>query len=158
LETVRPAAQAKSIDLEAELASASCEVMGDATRLQQIIWNLLSNAVKFTPKGGSVRIRLEVCSSEARITVTDTGQGISQGFLPYVFERFQQADSKDTRQHGGLGIGLAIVRHLVERHGGTIRADSLGTGQGATFTVRLPVSSAKRRDKKHVSQSPASLI
>jgi PAS domain S-box-containing protein len=155
LETARPAAQAKSIRLSAELNSTAGAVMGDATRLQQVIWNLLSNAVKFTPKDGRVEIRLERDDSHAQITVGDTGQGISPEFLPHVFDRFQQADSKDTRRHGGLGLGLAIVRHLVEMHGGAVKADSPGEGQGATFTVRLPLKTSQTEAGKIVEEQAA---
>lgn len=139
METVRLAAEAKSIQIEASLASDVGIVSGDSTRLQQVIWNLLSNAVKFTPEGGQVTIRFECLDSSAQITVSDTGQGIAPDFLPYVFDYFRQADAATTRKFGGLGLGLAIVRHLVELHGGTVRADSLGEGQGATFTIRLPL-------------------
>ncbi|MGI0484107.1 PAS domain S-box protein [Pantanalinema rosaneae CENA516] len=159
METVRLAAEAKSITVEATLAPDVGMVLGDSTRLQQVIWNLLSNAVKFTPTGGRVEIRLsfitahtsrispdgqvtqdkELTTHYAQITVSDTGQGIMPDFLPYVFDYFRQADAATTRKFGGLGLGLAIVRHLVELHGGTVRADSLGEGQGATFTIRLPL-------------------
>jgi CheY-like chemotaxis protein len=115
-------------------------VSGDPVRLQQVVWNLLSNAIKFTPKGGRVQIRLERVNSHIEIGVNDSGTGIEPEFLPYVFDRFRQADGRTTRQHGGLGLGLAIVRHLVELHGGTVRAESPGEGQGATFTVLLPVA------------------
>jgi PAS domain S-box-containing protein len=140
IETVRLAAEAKSIRIEPAFASTG-SVAGDATRLQQVMWNLLSNAVKFTPPGGQVNVRLEQVESEraAQITITDTGKGIDPDFLPYIFDYFRQADSATTRQFGGLGLGLAIVRHLVELHGGTIQAESKGEGQGATFTVRLPL-------------------
>src|SRR4028119_1997881 len=113
-------------------------VMGDPARLQQVVWNLLTNAVKFTPRGGRVQIRLERVNSQIEIAVSDTGAGIDPEFLPHVFERFRQADQRTTRQHGGLGLGLAIVRHLVELHGGAVRADSGGEGAGSTFTVTLP--------------------
>ena len=113
--------------------------MGDSARLQQVIWNLLTNAVKFTAEGGRVEIQLERVGSQTQITVSDTGKGIPPDFLPHVFEYFRQEDSTTTRKFGGLGLGLAIVRHLVELHGGTVQADSLGEGQGATFTVRLPL-------------------
>jgi len=112
--------------------------VGDPARLQQVVWNLLSNAIKFTPKGGRVQVRLERVNSHIEIAVSDTGAGIRGEFLPYAFERFRQADQKTTRHHGGLGLGLAIVRHLVELHGGTVEADSPGEGQGATFVVKLP--------------------
>ena len=140
METVRLAAEAKAINLEASFEPDSPLVQGDSTRLQQVIWNLLSNAVKFTPAGGQVSIRLECLDSCAQITISDTGQGIEPDFLPYVFEYFRQANATTTRKFGGLGLGLAIVRHLVELHGGTVAVESLGVGSGATFTVRLPLS------------------
>jgi CheY-like chemotaxis protein len=112
--------------------------------LQQVVWNLLSNAIKFTPPGGRVEVRLEQRASEACITVADTGAGISRDFLPYVFDRFRQAEATSTRTYGGLGLGLAIVRHLVELHGGTVRAASAGEGRGTTFTVSLPVRGGRR--------------
>jgi CheY-like chemotaxis protein len=115
-------------------------VSGDSARLQQVIWNLLSNAVKFTPKGGRVEVRIEQNASYAQIVVSDTGKGIAPEFLPYVFDYFRQEDGKTTRQFGGLGLGLAIVRHFVELHGGTVQASSPGEGKGATFTVKLPLS------------------
>ncbi|MDQ5846631.1 MAG: ATP-binding protein, partial [Acidobacteriota bacterium] len=135
---VRPTAEAKGIQLELNFEEPVA-VSGDTNRLQQVFWNLLSNAVKFTPSGGKVRVNLRKIDSEAEITVTDTGQGITADFLPFVFDRFRQADSTSTRQHGGLGLGLAIARHLIEIHGGAIEARSLGEGEGATFTVRLPL-------------------
>src|SRR6516225_101248 len=115
-------------------------VPGDPNRLQQVSWNLLSNAIKFTPKGGKVRVILARINSHAELIVSDTGQGISAEFLPHVFERFTQRDSSSTRTHQGLGLGLAICRHLVELHGGSIHAESGGEGQGATFTVKLPLA------------------
>jgi PAS domain S-box-containing protein len=150
LETVRLAAQAKSIELQPILEVGVWQVSGDPTRLQQVFWNFLSNAVKFTPNGGRVEIRLQEVASQAQITISDTGKGISPEFLPYVFESFRQADSTTTRQFGGLGLGLAIARNLVEMHGGTVIADSLGEGQGATFTVQLPLinSSKNNADKQ----------
>jgi signal transduction histidine kinase/DNA-binding response OmpR family regulator len=138
VEVVRPAANAKAVTITTTLRATS-PVMGDAARLQQVVWNLLSNAVKFTPRGGAVEVTLDRVSSQVQIAVTDSGQGIPRDFLPYVFERFRQGDSSTTRRAAGLGLGLAIVRHLVELHGGTVAADSPGAGQGATFTVRLPV-------------------
>ncbi|MBD1824123.1 response regulator [Cyanobacteria bacterium FACHB-DQ100] len=138
METVRLAAEAKSIRLEASFAETGL-VAGDATRLQQVMWNLLSNAVKFTPARGQVNIQLEQLDSYALISISDTGQGIAPDFLPYVFDYFRQADAATTRKFGGLGLGLAIVRHLVELHGGTIAVESPGIGKGATFTVRLPL-------------------
>ncbi len=139
LDTARPAAEAKEIRLQSVLDPAAGPISGDSERLQQIVWNLLSNAIKFTPKKGRVHIRLERINSHIEITISDTGIGIKPEFLPYVFERFRQADSSSTRSYSGLGLGLAIVRHLVELHGGTVSVDSLGEGQGSTFTVMLPV-------------------
>lgn len=157
LETVRLAAQAKSIQIQVLLGPITGKVLGDSGRLQQVIWNLVSNAVKFTPEEGQIVVRLQQVVEEnqsdrknspsfspslhsyAQITVSDNGKGISPQFLPHVFEYFRQADSSTTRIFGGLGLGLAIVRHLVELHGGTVRADSAGEGQGAIFTVRLPL-------------------
>ncbi|MBD1863348.1 MULTISPECIES: PAS domain S-box protein [Trichocoleus] len=137
-DAVRPAAEAKGISLEPKLNEAATQVLGDPDRLQQIVWNLLANAIKFTPRGGQVEISLELIDSCIQIRVQDTGQGIPAEFLPHVFDRFRQADSTSTRSHGGLGLGLAIVRHLVELQGGTVSAASPGEGQGATFTVKLP--------------------
>ncbi|MBR8840843.1 MAG: PAS domain-containing protein [Stigonema ocellatum SAG 48.90 = DSM 106950] len=138
IDTVRTAAVAKSILILPVLPNIG-QVSGDSVRLQQIIWNLLSNAIKFTPNGGQVEIRLERIGDQAQITVTDTGKGISPDFLPYIFESFRQEDVSVTRTYGGLGLGLAIVRHLVEAHGGKVAADSPGIGLGATFTVNLPL-------------------
>jgi PAS domain S-box-containing protein len=144
LDTVRPAAVAKDIFLHPVLTQIG-RVSGDAARLQQIIWNLLSNAIKFTPVGGRVEIRLERDGNQAKITVCDSGKGINPDFLPHIFESFRQEDASTTRQYGGLGLGLAIVRHLVEAHGGTICADSPGEGQGATFIVQLPLLDAESK-------------
>lgn len=139
IETVHLAAEAKSIEIETNLATEVEQILGDATRLQQVIWNLLSNAVKFTPEGGRVTVHLEAVGNQVQITVVDTGEGISADFLPYVFDYFRQADSSKTRQFGGLGLGLAIVHQIVELHGGTVCAESRGEGLGATFTVKLPL-------------------
>ncbi|HJX26774.1 MAG TPA: ATP-binding protein [Thermoanaerobaculia bacterium] len=139
IDSVRPAVDAKNIRLQLILDSGIGFVLGDPQRLQQIFWNLVSNAVKFTPKGGRIRVTLERINSHLEITVSDTGQGITPEFLPFVFDRFRQADGTTTRSHGGLGLGLAIVRHLVELHGGQVSVDSRGEGQGAVFTVRLPL-------------------
>lgn len=139
INVVRPTAEAKGLQIEVDFEPEPAAVPGDINRLQQVFWNLLSNAVKFTPAGGKVSVRLRHINSDIEIMVTDTGQGISQDFLPYVFDRFRQADSTSTRQHGGLGLGLAIARHLVEIHGGSISASSAGNGRGAMFTVKLPL-------------------
>jgi PAS domain S-box-containing protein len=158
IETMRLAAIAKNIDVELIANPTIGLVSGDASRLQQIVWNLLSNAIKFTPAGGRVKIHLnqvelEAGSGFAEITVADTGKGISQEFLPHVFESFRQSDASITRAHGGLGLGLAIVRHLVELHGGTVHADSPGVGQGATFVVRLPLLRAIDTTHKPLSSA-----
>jgi PAS domain S-box-containing protein len=137
--TVRPAAEAKQITIETSFDPQAEPVLGDANRLQQVIWNLLANAVKFTPKGGHVFVALQRVDSQVEVSVRDTGEGIGAEFLPYVFDRFRQADGRSTRRHGGLGLGLAIVRHLVELHGGTVRAHSDGPGLGATISMRLPI-------------------
>lgn len=137
---VQPSAAAKSVVIEVRLDADVGLVEGDPERLQQVIWNLLSNAVKFTPDGGQVTIALERAEGAAMVTVRDTGEGIPGAFLPYVFDRFRQADASSTRRYGGLGLGLAIVRYLVELHGGSVTASSEGEGQGATFTVRLPLA------------------
>jgi signal transduction histidine kinase len=142
LESVRPSAEAKQIALTADCAPELGSMDGDADRVRQVIWNLVSNAVKFTPAGGRVAVRARRDRGQVRLEVQDTGMGIEEGFLPHLFERFRQADSSSTRRHGGLGLGLAIVRHLVELHGGTVQAQSDGPGQGATFTVCLPVTAA----------------
>ncbi|MEG4072242.1 ATP-binding protein [Microcoleus sp. Pol14C2] len=139
IESVQLAAEAKSIRLQSVLDSEAGPLLGDADRLQQVVWNLLSNAVKFTPKDGRVQILLQRVNSHVEITVSDTGAGISSDFLPLVFDRFSQHDSTTTRSYGGLGLGLAIVRQLVELHGGTVTVVSPGIGQGTTFTVKLPV-------------------
>jgi PAS domain S-box-containing protein len=138
LDTIAPAAEAKSIRLRSSL-DAGAHVTGDPARLQQVVWNLLSNAVKFTPAGGEVRVSAARLLTHVRVEVCDTGQGVTPEFLPYVFDRFRQADSSTTRRHGGLGLGLSAVRHLVEAHGGSVHAYSAGEGQGATFTVDLPL-------------------
>jgi hypothetical protein len=138
-DSMRPAARAKAIALETILEPDVGLVSGDPSRLQQIVWNLVSNAIKFTPKNGRVEIRLTHRDAEAEIRIADTGQGIAPGFLSRVFERFTQEDATRTRRYGGLGLGLAIVRHLVELHGGTVTVESAGEGTGATFTVSLPL-------------------
>ena len=168
-EAVRPTAQTNNIELELILPDSSCLVYGDFNRLQQILWNLLSNAIKFTPSEGQVKVSLSQVMGEgkeelaipkyAQIQVSDTGKGISSDFLPYVFDRFRQADSTTTRSHGGLGLGLAIVRHLVELHKGTVSAASDGEEKGATFTVYLPLlNSAEQRLKSADSSSSNSSL
>ena len=139
LETVRLSAEAKSIHIKTMLDVTLGQVMGDTGRLQQVFWNLVSNAIKFTPKGGYVTVVLQRVDHYAQIVVSDTGQGINRDFLPFVFDRFRQEDGSITRQFGGLGLGLAISRQLVEAHGGTLVVDSPGVGQGATFTIKLPL-------------------
>jgi signal transduction histidine kinase len=146
LEVVRPAVEAKDIELHLSLEPATDVVLGDSSRLQQIVWNLLSNAIKFTPARGRVEVRLEKIGSNAGITVSDNGAGIAEAFLPYVFDRFRQADSTFTRKHGGLGLGLAIVRHLVEIHGGSVAAYSPGEGRGASFVVTFPLVESGAHD------------
>jgi PAS domain S-box-containing protein len=140
LETVRTAAEAKGIRLQVVLDPLKGAVAGDPNRLQQVFWNLLTNAIKFTPKGGRVQVVLERVNSHVEVSVIDTGEGIAPEFLPHVFNRFEQADASTTRRHGGLGLGLAIVKQLVELHGGSVRAKSRGVGEGATFTVHLPLT------------------
>jgi len=143
MDGIRPAAAAKNIRLQSVLASPVGPVSGDPDRLQQVVWNLLSNAVKFTPKGGRVQVQLQRVNSQVAITVSDTGMGIGAELLPHIFERFRQGDSSSTRPHGGLGLGLALVRSLAELHGGTVFAESAGEGRGATFEVRLPLMLAR---------------
>jgi signal transduction histidine kinase/CheY-like chemotaxis protein len=145
VDSVNQAADAKSIGLDVKVEAGSDLVSGDPDRLQQVVWNLLSNAIKFTPKGGHVGVRVERHGSDVRIKVSDTGAGIAAEFLPHVFERFRQADGSTTRAHGGLGLGLAVVRHLVEQHGGTVEAVSAGEHRGSTFTVNLPISAVDAR-------------
>jgi PAS domain S-box-containing protein len=144
IETVRPAAQGKTIRLTSAFSNIEGIVSGDRNRLQQILWNLLINAVKFTPKGGRVHVIIERSNSHVDLSVTDSGQGIAPEFLPQVFDRFRQADSSTTRPHGGLGLGLSIVKHLTELHGGSVRVTSGGVGLGATFTISLPLQSVRQ--------------
>jgi PAS domain S-box-containing protein len=150
VDTVRPAIQAKGLHLELDIDPKASPVWGDPERLQQVFWNLFSNAVKFTPQGGHVQVGVARADAHVEITVRDTGVGISQEFLPHVFERFSQADSLHTRGHAGLGVGLAIVRHFVELHGGTVYASSDGAGRGATFCVELPLMSEPASDSVRV--------
>jgi PAS domain S-box-containing protein len=147
MEAAMPAAESKQITVSSDFDSESVMVFADPQRLRQIVWNLLSNAVKFTPEGGRVKVVISERESQIEITVSDTGRGIDPDFLPYVFDRFRQAEASTTRKHGGLGLGLAIVRHLVELHGGKVAADSLGEGRGATFTVSLPIPVAHRKEQ-----------
>jgi signal transduction histidine kinase/DNA-binding response OmpR family regulator len=164
IDSMRPTAQAKSIKFEVTCDKTATLVSGDSSRLQQIVWNLFSNAVKFTPEGGRVNVCLERSGEHAQIAISDTGQGIDPRFLPFIFDRFRQADGSTTRKYGGLGLGLAIVRHLVELHGGTINVRSEGVDQGATFTLLLPLktdyrkpdvgtklSSTQSKDREHSS-------
>ena len=156
VDSVRLSADAKGIRLRKILDPHAGPVAGDPTRLQQVFWNLLSNAIKFTPKDGKVEVFLERVNSHLEITVHDTGIGIKPEFLPVVFERFRQADSSTTRSFGGLGLGLSIVKSLVELHGGSVRAKSGGEGQGATFVVSLPVAPVRRDETKvHPTASTA---
>ena len=147
VDVIRPSAEAKGIDLQVLIDDHGSLVFGDANRLQQVIWNLLANAVKFTNPDGRIKTRLIRDGNQIEIYVHDTGIGIEPHFLPYVFDRFRQADSTSTRRYGGLGLGLAIVRHVVEMHGGSVAAWSPGKGQGSTFKVRLPVASPRRQAK-----------
>jgi PAS domain S-box-containing protein len=160
VDDVRPAADASNISLEVAFDSNVGPILGDPDRLQQIVWNLLTNAIKFTPKGGDVHVRLERDDSHALITVNDSGQGIAAELLPYIFERFRQADSSNTRSKGGLGLGLSIVHQLVELHRGTVTAESSGENKGATFRVMLPLPSlpeipnaAEKKDPKNERNS-----
>jgi signal transduction histidine kinase/CheY-like chemotaxis protein len=146
IESVRPSADAKSIAIRRTIDPDAGPVFGDPNRLQQVVWNLLSNAVKFTAKDGAVDVIVRRVSSHIEIVVHDSGMGISADFLPHLFERFRQADSSTTRKHGGLGLGLSIVKQLVELHGGTIKAESPGDGQGATFIVNLPLRAIRDRE------------
>jgi signal transduction histidine kinase/DNA-binding response OmpR family regulator len=155
IDSMRPAAEAKQIRFEVTLDRKASKVNGDANRLQQVVWNLFSNAVKFTPDGGSVTVQLERTAEQARVTVSDTGQGIDPQFLPFIFDRFRQADGSTTRKHGGLGLGLAIVRHLVELHGGTIKVHSDGLDRGATFMIGLPLRTGGRKAKPGAESPPA---
>jgi PAS domain S-box-containing protein len=144
IEVVQPSADAKSIRIETILDPAAGTLAGDPDRMQQIFWNLLSNAVKFTQKGGRIQVRLQRVNSQVEVSVSDTGKGIDSKLLPFVFERFRQGDGSTTREHGGLGLGLAIVRHLVELHGGAVNAYSEGANQGSEFIVQLPIQVSAR--------------
>ncbi len=157
IETLRSTAQAKGVRLQAMLDLFAGPIFGDPSRLQQVFWNLLNNAIKFTPKDGKVEVLLKRAGTEVEVSVVDTGEGIAPGFLPYVFDRFQQGDASTTRRHGGLGLGLAIVKELVELHGGTVRVESEGLGKGATFTVRLPLIAAYSEPDKE-DQLPEAVL
>ena len=143
MEGVKPTAETKGVRLEKVIDRLVGSISGDPARLQQVLWNLLTNAIKFTPKGGKVRVFAEVMQSHVEISVADTGEGISPDFLPHLFERFSQADGSAERKHRGLGLGLSIVKNLVEMHGGAVRVNSRGKEQGATFIVRLPRQAPK---------------
>ena len=153
-DAITPAAEAKGIILGSSVDPAAGHVLGDADRLQQLVWNLLTNAIKFTPSGGRVEVQLARCGAEVEVRVTDTGAGISRDFLPHVFEPFRQADGSPGRKAGGLGLGLAIVRHVAELHGGRVEARSLGEGHGSTFVLALPASTG-REEEREVASSPA---
>src|SRR3984885_15719766 len=154
IESVRPAADAKDIRLTKVLDPKGGHITGDPNRLQQILWNLLSNAIKFTPKGGRVQVLLQRINSHVEITVTDTGQGIAADFMPRLFTRFSQAETSEARRHGGLGLGLALVKSLVELHGGTVKASSPGPDQGATFIISLPLT-VLRTEQAEPTLTPA---
>lgn len=151
VDSMQLAADSKGIQLEVTLDPSVRHTVGDSSRLQQVVWNLLANAIKFTPAGGKVEIRVERADAALQISVSDSGQGISPEFLPFIFDRFRQADSSSTRSHGGLGLGLAIVRHLVELHGGSVHADSDGLGKGSTFTIRFPLAIDKSPAKAQLN-------
>ncbi|HSK72129.1 MAG TPA: PAS domain S-box protein, partial [Pyrinomonadaceae bacterium] len=152
LETIHPTADSKNIKITTDIEKVS-PILGDPSRLQQVLWNLLSNAIKFTPKDGEIEVKMRQANSSAQISVKDNGQGIAPEFLPFVFDRFRQADGTTTRTHGGLGLGLSIVRHLVEMHGGSVSAESAGLNKGATFTINLPVMAVRKID----TESPAQI-
>ena len=157
VDSIRPGAEAKGIRLQTMFDPAAGPISGDADRLQQIVWNLLTNAVKFTPKGGRIQVKVQRVDSHVEVVVSDTGVGISKDFLPYVFDRFRQADASTTRIHGGLGLGLSIVHQLVDLHGGTVSVHSEGEGKGATFTISLPfvgvISNQNEAEAVHPTQS-----
>lgn len=155
LESVELAAEAKGVRIESEVEQPVGAVVGDVERLQQVFWNLLNNAIKFTPKGGRVRLKLERSGTTAVISVQDTGEGLSPEFLPFVFDRFRQADSSRSRRYGGMGLGLAIVRHLVESHGGTVAVSSPGPGLGSTFSVTLPLAAISLPKQASIAATPS---
>jgi signal transduction histidine kinase/ActR/RegA family two-component response regulator len=151
IDSVQLAIDSKDLHLEVTLDPSARHTFGDAGRLQQVVWNLLSNAIKFTPPGGRIKIKVKRAEGNMQLHVSDDGHGISPDFLPFIFDRFRQADGTSTRNHGGLGLGLAIVRHLVELHGGAIEADSAGVGKGAIFTITLPLAPQSRTPRKKVT-------
>jgi signal transduction histidine kinase len=154
LETIRPSVEARGLTLEAPLDGVEAPILGDPGRIQQVLWNLLTNAVKFTPRGGRIRVELRRADAEAVLSVADTGAGIRPEFMPFLFERFNQADSSTTRRYGGLGLGLSLVRDLVELHGGTVAAQSDGEGRGTTFAVRLPIAAGDQAERAERLRSP----
>ena len=156
-DSVRLLAEGKGVELIVTLDPAARHLAGDATRLQQMVWNLLSNAIKFTAAGGRVEVRLTRTDGQAQIQVTDTGEGIAADFLPFIFDRFRQADSTITRRHGGLGLGLAIVRHLAELHEGSVQAESAGEGYGSAFTIRLPLRGGAEAGRVAPAGAPSPL-
>jgi CheY-like chemotaxis protein len=156
IDAVQLAADSKNLQLKVTLDPSARHVSGDASRLQQVVWNLLSNAIKFTPSDGRVEVLLEREGANAQLKVSDTGCGFHSDFLPYLFDRFRQADGSSTRRYGGLGLGLSIVRHLVELHGGTVSADSPGAGGGATFTIELPLAVAPHHARSVDAGTPDS--
>ncbi len=153
IDSVQLAIDSKDLHLEVTLDPSARHTVGDSSRLQQIVWNLLANAIKFTPTGGRIEVKVERAHGDLQLKVSDSGQGIGASFLPFIFDRFRQADGTTTRKHGGLGLGLAIVRHLVELHGGTIKADSAGEEKGATFTVQLPLAPKENGRRKKATGS-----
>ncbi|HKP83765.1 MAG TPA: ATP-binding protein [Pyrinomonadaceae bacterium] len=155
IDSIRPAAEAKGIRLQTMLDTATGPISGDADRLQQIVWNLLTNAVKFTPKGGRIQVKVQRVNSHVEIVVSDSGLGINKEFLPYVFDRFRQGDASITRTHGGLGLGLSIVRQLVDLHGGSVSVHSEGEGKGTTFTITLPFVGVVSNENEAESVHPA---
>jgi signal transduction histidine kinase len=158
VDTVTPALEAKSIDLRPAIDEAAGTILADPDRVQQIVWNLLSNAIKFTPQGGAIDLTVTRSATDVEIVISDSGIGIHPEFVPYVFERFRQADVGSRRRYGGLGLGLAIVRHLVELHGGSVRAESAGEGQGATFRVLLPARPVHREAPPEPLEQPDELL
>lgn len=153
IDSVQLAVDSKDLKLEIKLDPSARHTLGDGSRLQQVVWNLLANAIKFTPSGGRIQVSVERAGADLQIKVSDSGQGIGADFLPFIFDRFRQADGTTTRQHGGLGLGLAIVRHLVELHGGAIKADSAGEGKGATFTIKLPLAPQDTKRGKKLTEN-----